>query len=121
MVDQARYVTLEEGKVERARKLAPVAWGGLLLALVGGGQTLYRLLVNISTLGDTEGGNASDAFIATGISLVAVLMALALLLGWGRWLRKKGNPDGLAILITMSIVLLIVAFSAVLTPEFYQV
>ncbi|MDN5558602.1 MAG: hypothetical protein L0G23_04095 [Ruaniaceae bacterium] len=116
MVDKAIYAEKAAREAAHARKVAPLAWVGFAVNVASIGLILNRFTVNIGTVGER-----SESFIATSVTMVALLIGVAMALGWIQWLRKKGTTDGMSVLWITTIILLIVAASPVLTPEFYLV
>lgn len=116
MVDKAIYAEKAAREAATARKLAPLGWLGLAANLVALALVANRFVINIA-----EVGEKSDSFIATTVTAFVLFIALAMLIGWVRWLRRHGTADGLSVLWISTIVLLIVSFSPLLTSDFYDV
>lgn len=81
-------------------------WWQILLALVGAAATLAilvyctaALLDNISVL---DGGERP--FINTGLAMVGGLLALALLIGYIQWFRRRGGFSTVLVLLAVTLV-----------------
>lgn len=115
MVDTARYAEKEEQKVATVRRWAPLAWVGVAANVASLGYALYRLAVNVTTI-----GVLSEAFIAAAFALVFALLGVAMLLGWRRWFTKTRTGDGLSIMLLVTTAFAVAAFSGILIPEFHE-
>lgn len=116
MVDKAVYADQEERREAQARKVRPFAWAGLVANLAALALILNGFVTNIAVVGER-----SESFIATTVTMILLLITVATILGWVQWFRKKGSTDGLAVLWITTIILIGVALSPAMEPDFYMV
>lgn len=111
MVDLARYEAKEARKAANVRRLRPFSLIGVVACLVAFSFTTYRFAVNTASL-----ALQADAFFATFVAFIMVLIGGAVLIGWRRWFKAARSVNGLIALLIVTTVYVSVAFSGVLVP-----